>query len=968
MYKRLVVFLSCVALIAAAILPGAASAQPDQSKTALGQASSASTGTVGDLPDYSAYRMDKEAPSDDMTVIIDATKYSCPENTEAAVEEFDGVEGVATPDEGAVTWTFDVEETGLYAVTVSYYPVEGKGATIERILYLDGEIPYKEAKSIQFTRCWVNKESEKIYTTSGNEYRRTQIEERKWMQTPLYSSIGYSDDSVGLYLTAGRHSITFEAVAEPMAISEIRLHKEKRLPTYEERQAEYKAKGYRKASRPLTIEGEDAVRKSDSTLYAVEDRTSPANSPFSETKINLNTIGSNSWKFQGQWIEWEVDVPESGLYALSLRTKQDFVSGANASRRLYIDGEIPFEEASSFSVSYQLKWQMVTFGGDTPYEIYLEKGKRTIRLEVVVGELDQVLAQVSDIAQKLNSMYRRIKMITGNFPDPFRDYNLEENIPEIFTVFEECIQGLEYANEELTRISQDKGEQSANIDKLIVQLKSFLKDPDIIPEQVANPNSSFSLSNNISNLSAWLVSASEVPLSIDYLILAPAGSSLPPADAGFFTKLFSSVKNFVFSFFNDYYLIESVAGQTEVHDQISLWLGIGRDQSMILKNLADSTFTNHSGIGVNIRLVDMSILLQAVSSGCGPDVALFQSQAQPLNYGVRGALYDLNTFDDADEICARFSESAVTPFRLENHLYGLPEQQSFAMMFYRTDILEELGLSAPETWTDFYKLIPVLQEKNMEIGLPTPAAITSGSDATTLNMTFTSLLLQNGGAVYDEDNRYCTLNDLSAVNSFIQWSEFYTKYNFPKSFSEVNRFRTGEMPLLITNYTFYNSLALAAPEIRGLWAMAPIPGIRDDSGEVHREAASNVSSCVIFQNAQNPQACWEFLKWWTSAEAQASYGREIEALQGASARWPTANLEAMQELGWTTAASKAIQEQWQHVVGIPEVPGGYYVGRSVDNAIKSVINSGENARETLLDQVDKINKEIKNKREEFGLE
>ena len=116
---------------------------------------------------------------------------------------------------------------------------------------------------------------------------------------------------------------------------------------------------------------------------------------------------------------------------------------------------------------------------------------------------------------------------------------------------------------------RDKGEQSANIDKLIVQLKSFLKDPDIIPEQVANPNSSFSLSNNISNLSAWLVSASEVPLSIDYLILAPAGSSLPPADAGFFTKLFSSVKNFVFSFFNDYYLIESVAGQTEVHDQIS---------------------------------------------------------------------------------------------------------------------------------------------------------------------------------------------------------------------------------------------------------------------------------------------------------------------------------------------------------------------------------------------------------------
>ena len=40
------------------------------------------------------------------------------------------------------------------------------------------------------------------------------------------------------------------------------------------------------------------------------------------------------------------------------------------------------------------------------------------------------------------------------------------------------------------------------------------------------------------------------------------------------------------------------------------------------------------------------------------------------------------------------------------------------MMFVRTDIFEELGLSIPETWEELYKLIPTLQRSNMNIGLP----------------------------------------------------------------------------------------------------------------------------------------------------------------------------------------------------------------------------------------------------------
>ena len=53
---------------------------------------------------------------------------------------------------------------------------------------------------------------------------------------------------------------------------------------------------------------------------------------------------------------------------------------------------------------------------------------------------------------------------------------------------------------------------------------------------------------------------------------------------------------------------------------------------------------------------------------------------------------------------------------------------------------------------------------------------------------------------------------------------------------------------------------------------------------------------------------------------------------------------------------------------MPEVAGGYYVGRSIDNAVKAVINTGVSPRETLLDYVGDIQQEIDYKRKELRIE
>ncbi|MBQ8684100.1 MAG: extracellular solute-binding protein [Clostridia bacterium] len=923
--------------------------------------------SVSSLPLMSAYlAQHAQAARPEQAITVDVLAPTTYEGDAPVVQTTDGREALITAADGSVTWSFTVPETGLYTVTASYYPLEGKGNTIERALYLDGALPYSEARAVVFNRVWVNDGKDKLYSASGNEFRRPQTEAPAWQTAPLISGAGYGDDALQLYLTAGEHTLTLADASEPLALSALTFCQLKQTSGYAEVLAGWKAEGAKEVEadvKPIILQGEDADRKSSSVLYAVEDRTSCITQPFDEAKILLNTIGGNGWAAKHQWLEWDVTVPETGLYRFDLRCKQDFVSGGTAFRTLTVDGEIPFAEAENMAVSFDLQWQVTTLGGaEEPCLLYLTEGTHTLRMTVSQNdEMSAVLEDVSAAIQELNALCRKIRTITGSFPDTYRDYNLEGNIPDMYDTIRTNIQRLEAAEARMVGLSGEKGEQSVYIDTVLVSLNAFLDDPDSIPERIST------LSDNLNSLASWMASASQVPLLIDYVSLSSAASALPKAKAGFFENLSSTIRAFFISFVSDYYSIEGVTDASQVTRNVTLWMASGRDQAMVIKTLADGSFTPNTGIGLEVRLVADDVLMRAVASGAGPDVAVFQGQARPVEYGLRGALKNLNEFPDVKEITARFAESAMVSQSFGDALYGLPEQQHFMMMFYRTDVLEELGLKAPNTWDELYDMIPILQENGLDVGFPSPTGVQSGSISTDLNAMFSAYLLQSGGQVYTE-NGYSALGSLEAVDAFIRWSELYTKYNAAKTYSPINRFRTGESPVLMTSYTFYNTLVVAAPEIDGLWSMMPLPGTVKADGTVDRTAASTITSVLQFKNAKDEDAAWEFLKWWTSTEAQIGYAEEIEAIQGESARWPTANLEAMKQISWKRSIAGQISEQWKWVVGIPEVPGSYYVGRTVDNAIKSVINSGASPRDTILDAVDSINEEIRKKRQEFGLE
>ena len=307
-------------------------------------------------------------------------------------------------------------------------------------------------------------------------------------------------------------------------------------------------------------------------------------------------------------------------------------------------------------------------------------------------------------------------------------------------------------------------------------------------------------------------------------------------------------------------------------------------------------------------------------------------------------------------------------------IYALPEKQIFMVMFIRDDIFEENGWTnlIPETWDEVLKLVAELQTQQLQFYLPV-----NDAGANALNPVFVSLLYQNGGQLYANDNKETGLMSDAAMRSFEYWTEFYTLYSFPKAASFINRFRSGEMPIGIAYYETYNTLSVFAPELKGKWSFELIPGTyNEETGTIDHTSTASGTGAVIMQqpNSRSEQekvakynASWEFLKWWTGAETQAQFGREMEGILGSAARHATANVKAFESLAWPQEDLIKLKAQWSMVHEMPQVAGSYIIGREMENAYREVINNYYNAREVLVEYCGNINDEINRKRKEFDL-
>lgn len=897
----------------------------------------------------------------EIEIKIDATKeYSFDGDiNDLDVGLYDNRKGILLPEEGTISYEIDVPTEGLYNLKISYFAIVefnnkniSRSASIDKGILIDGVAPFSEANNLILPRLWEDSFNVTNARTNNNDIKPSQIEKPIWQERIVNDENGYYDEPYYFYLSAGKHLISFVANREPVVFESFTFFQGSKILTYQQVLAGHEANNlYKYNENFIVIQGEDATHKTSPTLSPIEENSSALLVPYRRFKVSYNTIGGYNWRVVGDAITWTV--PEGtleGLYQLTFKVLQNYSRGMFTSRKLYINGQIPFNEANVIEFPYDNDWQNITFGNKKEaYWFHLKAGDE-ITLEACSGRYSDLIRQIDQLIYDFNYLYREIVMITGVSPVSTLDYLLTRRIDNLFERINEAKTQLEKVISGIEEIA-GRGEKIGPLERMLVLLKRFAKGE----KEIITGLSTFK--ENISSLGTWITSIKEQPLSIDQFYLHGESIKLPRAHSNFFEKIWHEIILFFGSFFVDQSLSSSIKGSGKT---ITVWISSGRDQANVLRQLIDQTFTPFTNINVDLKLVNAGVLLPATISGNGPDVAMGVGQDTPVNWGVRNAMYDLTKFPDFEDVSLRFYDSAILPLSYNGSVYGLPEQQNFLVMFYRTDILEQIGITTlPKTWDDVIELIPILQQKNLEFYLPN----VSGG----LNPILYALIKQNGGNLYTDDLKESALMEENARNAFIKFTKFYGDYKFVQNASFINRFRTGEMPIGISYYTEYNTLSVFAPEIRGLWDFAPLPGT-SVNGIIDNSTVSSVSATVILAKSKNTTDSWEYLKWWTSKDTQVRFGREMEAIMGAAARYPTANIDALAELPWPTKDYKVLSEQMKNSCGVPVIVGSYIVGRYIDNAFRAVINNGVNPNDSLYINVLKINKEIARKRQEFGLE
>jgi len=886
---------------------------------------------------------------------------------------------------------------------------------------------YKEVSSVTggmetITRYTISQD------INGNSMAPSAVQQPAWNTYYCQDSTGYYEGNFRFYLLNGSHQISLVAEREPVIIKSIELipydPAMNDLPSYEEIKAGYAASGYQPAGGQITIlEAEFPNAISDSSVAATNDNRSSVTYPSTSKAQLYNVIGENSYNSLGQWASYKFTVNQTGLYKISMRYLQSTLEGMYVCRALKLAGgnqyryglddgtpTIPFKEAYDTQFNYSDDWQSTYIGdsNDHVFEFYFEAGcEYTLLLECSLGSLKELIQRVENSLNTINECYLRILQLTGAAPDEYRDYSFDNIMPDVLV--ELLLQSIELMNVkgELEALCGTNGSHIATLETVAILLDTMGSDEgDNIAANMSN------LKSYLGTLGTWINDSKKGTLIVDSISIVPAGAdeaalkSIPKAKANFFQSFGFEISSFWYSFFTDY----DAMGLTTVPDEntvtIDVWLATGRDQSQIWRSMIDANggFTGNTGNAVTLKLVTGGTLLPSILAGKGPDVYIGLGAADVINYAIRDAVVGISgndkhlteeqnavfnntyyTYKDengkhtttttysgeagltyvsetfADNVNGNYVKAAMDTVTLLNVSYGIPQTMTFAMMFYRMDVLAELGQEVPETWEGLLSILPVLQTNNMSIGVDYISALDFMMYQRGGNMWKYTDIPEYAGAKIDLDS------DI-ALEAFDYVCSLYSDYSFPVSYDASNRFRTGEMPIIIGGYSgIYNTLVVYATEIEGLWSFCPLPGSRLSDGTVNYNSLAGISATVILHGCDQMLAAWQFAQWQTSASVQANYGNRMVALIGPSAKYEAANINAIRNLSWTATERAAIEDQMAHLSSIVNYPGSYIIARYMKFAFLDAVNDGVDPIDAMTSYIDAINAEITRKREEFDL-
>ena len=320
-------------------------------------------------------------------------------------------------------------------------------------------------------------------------------------------------------------------------------------------------------------------------------------------------------------------------------------------------------------------------------------------------------------------------------------------------------------------------------------------------------------------------------------------------------------------------------------------------------------------------------IMAALTANTQPDLIFCSSAADTNNYVDMDVAVDLYPYVTDENIGIAdfyddFNESAVSEStQWDGHMYMFPLSRTGEVMYYNADFFAENGLEAPATWEELRTLCEEIHE------ITGGEAI--GSDY--LDENYVDIVMQTGGSFIDFENKTACFDSeesLAALNYLKDLeSNGYLRLKGDDS-SLLSPFAAGLIPMVLgTSASYANLFSQYGVDFNV--GVCQVPTTENTSSDY--VTMWGVNAVIQKSDALRQQAAYEFLKFWTSTDYQATWAIGYNAMPVRSSAIAT---DAYQEYLETALSAAVLVEEYDRLGFQPAATGV----ASVTNAITACID------------------------------
>ncbi|GEQ34029.1 sugar ABC transporter substrate-binding protein [Marinilactibacillus psychrotolerans] len=377
----------------------------------------------------------------------------------------------------------------------------------------------------------------------------------------------------------------------------------------------------------------------------------------------------------------------------------------------------------------------------------------------------------------------------------------------------------------------------------------------------------------------------------------------------------------------------------ESSDTLSVWM-MG-DGNETVQPIFDA-YTEETGIEVDLQSIPWSAahdrLLTAVASGEGPDVVQMGSTYM-AEFTDAGALLDISDYIESSDALSpeNFFEGNVATTMFDDNYYGVPWYTETRALYYRTDLLEEVGYpEGPSNWEELYDAAVKLSERGDNM---------YGFDINLKEQTFGPMFAkQNGSEIINEAGEP-VLNEPEFVEA-IEYLHSFVEAGATTNQDlgiELSQSFGGEgiVPMFISGPWSISMIEDQTTDIEGKWDIRTLP-----EGPVSNVSNTGGANLAVWSSSDHPDEAMDLIEHMVSVDSLMTYYDTTSSLP--------ALVEAWEEEPFQDEKIAVFGEQLENSEHMPLIEGWDRMSQAYLSSFEEIMVGGADIQETL----DNLNQEV----------